>query len=280
MSDSFLGQDMSADIRSPIPTGTVYEDKALWPGTFIGGPLVAGYIIAENFEAFDEHGNAVATWIITILSTLFIFVISYSATMVAQKAIFGVYSAVAYMLLRYHQGKRIDAHIRAGGATHSWPKVFGVSVIGALISFIPAFLMVAGAADTRATRGPGGPVVSYAEEPPPPPIEPPASKEYGAVRNEVYFLRSNISEEEVDMLAAALTKTGFLKGAPQKFLYIKKLGENYEIYISCNSTVETDPNAYKEFVPVWKRMQKLLPGKKVVFNLAVGTIDNVAKRIE
>lgn len=269
---------MSADIRSPIPTGTIYEDKALWPGTFIGGPLVAGYIIAENFEAFDEHGNAVATWIITILSTLFIFVISYSATMVAQKAIFGVYSAVAYMLLRYHQGERIDAHIRAGGATHSWPKVFGVSVFGALISLIPTLLMVAGTADTRATRGPGGPVVSYAEEPPP--IEPPTSKEYGAVRNEIYFLRSNISEEEIDMLAAALTKTGFLKGAPQKFLYIKKLGENYEIYISCNSTVETDPNAYKEFVPVWKRMQKLLPGKKIVFNLAVGTIDNVAKRIE
>lgn len=283
MSNLFLGQEMSTDTRTPIPTGTIYEDKAIWLGTFVGGPLAAGYIIADNFEAFDEHGNAVATWIITLISALVIFGLSFlmADSLVAQKALAGIYSAVAYMLIRYHQGQQIDAHIRSGGATHSWQRVFGVSVVGGVITLIPVLLIRAGGADTPATSGLGGPVVYSAEEmPPPPPVEPPTSKEYGALGNEIYFRWSNISEEEVDALAAGLTKTGFLRGAPKKLLYIKKQGESYEIYIPCNSTVETDPNAYKAFVPIRKRVQKLLPGRKIVFNLVVGNINNVAKRIE
>ncbi len=29
--------------------GKVYTDKMVWVGTFLGGPLVAGYLFASNF---------------------------------------------------------------------------------------------------------------------------------------------------------------------------------------------------------------------------------------
>jgi hypothetical protein len=280
MSDLFLGQDLSATTQAPIPTITIYNDKTIWPVTFFGGPLAAGYVIAANFEAFDEPGYVAKTWIITIISTVIIFGISFLASPAVQKALFGIYSAVAYMLIRYHQGEKIDAHISAGGATHSSQNIVGVCVFGLVISSIPTLLMMGGAADTPAPRGIGGPVVSLGDEMPPPPIEPVQSKEYGALRHIIAFHRSNISEEEVDKFAAGMTKTDFLKGKPQKLLYIKKQGESYEIYIACNSTVETNPNAYKVFVPLRNRVQKLFPDRKIVFHLFIDNIGNVAKRIE
>jgi hypothetical protein len=36
------------------PMQKIYNTKAIIIGTFLGGPLVAGYFIAENFKAFNE----------------------------------------------------------------------------------------------------------------------------------------------------------------------------------------------------------------------------------
>ena len=30
-------------------TPKIYNERAIWAGTFIGGPLAGGYLIAENF---------------------------------------------------------------------------------------------------------------------------------------------------------------------------------------------------------------------------------------
>lgn len=39
-------------------TVKIYKDRAIWAGTFLGGPLVAGYLIAENFKVFNEKKRA------------------------------------------------------------------------------------------------------------------------------------------------------------------------------------------------------------------------------
>lgn len=112
MSNLLLGQDISSDVQ--VPPGTIYEDKAIWLSAFIGGPLVSGYIIAENFEAFDEHDKAVATRVITVVSTICIFAVSFliPVSLFSQKALAGISSAVAYMLIRYHQGERVGSTSR------------------------------------------------------------------------------------------------------------------------------------------------------------------------
>ncbi|MDA6069855.1 hypothetical protein NJT12_09510 [Flavobacterium sp. AC] len=56
-----------------IPTEKIYSEKAIRVGTFLGGPLVAGYFMAENFKVFGDYNKVRNTWIITILSTIVIF---------------------------------------------------------------------------------------------------------------------------------------------------------------------------------------------------------------
>lgn len=48
---------MEENVLQPIPTFKLYKDKAIYLGTFIGGPLVAGYLIAENFKQLGQLGK-------------------------------------------------------------------------------------------------------------------------------------------------------------------------------------------------------------------------------
>ncbi len=40
----------------------VYKTNMIYLGSWLGGPLVAGYLIAENFKAFGEFSKAKKTW--------------------------------------------------------------------------------------------------------------------------------------------------------------------------------------------------------------------------
>lgn len=51
----------------------VYTAKHVRLGTFLGGPLIAGYFIAENYKVFGEYGKAKAAWIYAIAATIVIF---------------------------------------------------------------------------------------------------------------------------------------------------------------------------------------------------------------
>jgi hypothetical protein len=54
-------------------TKKIYTDRLIWAGTFLGGPLVAGYLIAENFKVFNEPNKVKLTWIYAIIATIVIF---------------------------------------------------------------------------------------------------------------------------------------------------------------------------------------------------------------
>lgn len=56
-----------------ITIGKIYKEKAITFGTFLGGHLVAGHLIAENFKVFGEKDRAKKTWIYTIIATVIIF---------------------------------------------------------------------------------------------------------------------------------------------------------------------------------------------------------------
>lgn len=64
---------MDQTINIQKPTKKIYKDRAISVGTFLGGPLVAGYFIAENFKVFGEYEKAKKTWIYTIIATVIIF---------------------------------------------------------------------------------------------------------------------------------------------------------------------------------------------------------------
>lgn len=50
-----------------------YSQSAISMATFIGGPLVAGYLIRENYLALNKPDEAKYTLIIGIIATLVLF---------------------------------------------------------------------------------------------------------------------------------------------------------------------------------------------------------------
>jgi hypothetical protein len=269
---SNVASDQNTNSDNPFPTETIYTQNSIWAGSLLGGPLVAGYIIARNFKAFDESRKAWVTRVITISATVVIFGVAFLLSDTAWRGLPVAYTLIAYALIRHYQGANIDAHIKAGGATHGYLHIIGVSIAGLIITFIPVIVIAVAVEGIDATEthnsSPGRD------------LESPAVKEYRTLKHQIYYLQSNISVEEIDKLAAGLTETGFFNEVSRREVYIRKVNDTYEISIPCTSEIKTDPDAYKGFIPLRNGMQQLFPDNRITLNLVVESLDNVVKRIE
>jgi hypothetical protein len=236
----------------------IYKDKAVWVGTFLGGPLVTGYLVAKNYKVFGEKDKIWKTWVVAIAALFLIFAIAFYAPYVDRMPntfFVLLYTGIAYLVVRIWQGAKIDAHIRAGGKIHSWYRVIAVSIIGALLSVIPlvAFTYFS---DTTTI------------------------KPFGNLKHEILFDKSNITENEVDKIGEAFVRTNFFDNEQQKFVDAKKVGNDYEIAIYCSSLIKNDAEAVRYFADLREEMQKMFPDRKIIFNLVINTPDNIFKRLE
>lgn len=269
---SNVASDQDTNPVNPIPTETIYTQNSIWAGSLLGGPLVAGYIIARNFKAFNESNKAWVTWIITIGTTAVIFGVAFLLPDMTWRGIPVAYTAMAYALIRHYQGAKIDAHIKASGATHGYLNIIGVSIAGLIITLIPVIVIAVALVEIDETEthnsSPGRN------------LESPVVREYQALKHEIYFLRSNMSVGEIDKLAAGLTKTGFFNEASRRQVYVRKVKDTYEVYVPCVPEITTDPNIYKGFISLRDGLQQLFPDNRIVLNLVVERLDNVVKRIE
>lgn len=248
------------DIQTP--THKIYKDRAVWLGAFLGGPLAAGYIIAENFKAFNQPDKAKKTWIYTIVATIVIFGGIFSipdSVKIPNQIIPLIYTGIAYYLVQHFQGANITAHINSGGQLHSWWRTLSVGLVGLAIIIIAVFSIVF-LTDTAATTD--------------------TTKTYGVMKHEIAFDKSNITESEVDKLADGFTQTTFFDQAITKYVVAKKVNSSFEIYISCDKSVTNDKEALEPFIQLRTDMQTLFPNNKLIFNLVVDNLDNIVKRLE
>lgn len=135
MEDAQIGQSSFIE----IPTYKIYKERAIWVGTFLGGPLVAGYLIAENFKAFNEIEKAKKTWLFAIISTILIFggiFLIPETIKIPNQIIPIIYTAIAYYLAKHFQEKKMIEHIENGGEYYSWWRIIAIGVIGIFISII------------------------------------------------------------------------------------------------------------------------------------------------
>jgi hypothetical protein len=130
----------------------IYKDRAIWVATYFGGPLVAGYLIAENFKAFNETDKAKKTWIYTITGTIIMFGGIFSIPndireFIPRYFIPLIYTAIAYGVIKQYQRNNISAFIALGGKPFGWWRTIIVSSIGLAIMvasiFAFAFIFVA-----------------------------------------------------------------------------------------------------------------------------------------
>ena len=125
-------------------TKKIYRDRAIWVGTILGGPLVTGYLISENFKVFNEIGKSKKTWFYAIIGTVLIisgvFLIPEEVE-IPNQIIPLIYATVAYFLVKHFQGQNISAYIALGGKTFGWSRIIGISLIGFAITFIFVILI-------------------------------------------------------------------------------------------------------------------------------------------
>jgi len=244
-----------------LPTEKIYRERAIWLGSFLGGPIVAGYFIAENFKVFKDYKKVKTTWIITIISTIIIFggiFLIPENIKIPNQIIPLIYTYIAYYIAKHYQEQKISEHIKNGGEFFSWWRTIGISIIGLLI--IVGLAIGIYVFSDLATNSEN-------------------TKKYGVMNNEIVFDNS-INVAEVDKIAIAFEKTTFYDNTVTKFAYLKKIGANYEISLSCNKLIENEKEAQEPYIQLRNDMQKLFPNNKIVINLVVDDLDNVVKRIE
>ena len=254
---------MEEILDKQIPPNKIYKDRAIWVGSFLGGPLVAGYLIAENFKAFNDSGKAKMTWIYTIIATVTIFSIIFlipDTVTIPNQFIPIIYTTIAYYLSQHYQGQNITAHINSGGEFFGWWRIIAISIIGLAITTVVILGLVT---LTESTKG--------AEV---------NTRTYGIMKHEIAFDKYNITENEVDKIAEGFTETTFFDETETKYTYAYKEDDKYEISISVVDEVKNDNQAIKAYTDLKAELQSLFPKNKIVFKLVIGNVDNVIKTIE
>jgi hypothetical protein len=245
------------------PTRKIYKDRAIWVGTFLGGPLAAGYLIAENFKAFNDTDKAKKTWIYAIIATVVVFggvFLIPENVKIPNQIIPLIYTAIAYYLVQHYQGQNISAHLNSGGQLFGWWRTIAVGLIGLAITIIPiiGFALLSDSIDNASI----------------------STKTYGIMKHEIDFDKNNISETEVNKIADGLTKTTFFDEAVTKYVYVNKLNDKYELKISVVDGIANDSEALQPFIDLRTDLQTMFPNNKIVFKLVVDNLDNVVKTIE
>jgi hypothetical protein len=121
------------------PGYKLYQDKAVYAATFIGGPLAAGYIAAENYKRLGKTWESTMAWVISVFATLII--ISWSFLIPGLDKIPGTilpvaYTAFAAFLMRKFQGSKIQEHINNGGPVFTLGRAALVGLAALAVTFL------------------------------------------------------------------------------------------------------------------------------------------------
>jgi len=133
------------NVISAAPAFKLYKDRSISMATFLGGPLVAGYLTADNFKKLGQSRKAGITWLISITFTLLMIAIIFlipELENIPNYVIPLFYTAVTQTVVQKLQGPAIEAHIDAGGQTYSSWRAAGIGLLGLLILTLLIILIV------------------------------------------------------------------------------------------------------------------------------------------
>lgn len=122
-----------------------YKARTIWVGTFVGGPLTAGYFIAENFKKLKEPQKAKRTWSFTILATILIFTAVFlipENVNIPNQLIPFIYTGIAYYLAKKLQGAQIQSQVESGAGYFGWWKIIAVSLISLFVHICALFIFI------------------------------------------------------------------------------------------------------------------------------------------
>ena len=127
---------MPEDLLPQTGDFKLYKERAVYAGTLLGGPLIGGYLIAENFKQLGEQEKARKTWLYAILATVAILAAALFIPGIERIPRFIIplaYSLGAMNLVKHYQGAAIKAHVDSGGQTYSPIRVALIGLLGLAI---------------------------------------------------------------------------------------------------------------------------------------------------
>jgi hypothetical protein len=136
MQPTIIQSHMEETIVTPIPEYKLYKDRAIFVGTFLGGPLVAGYMAAENFKHIGQPDKVKNTWVIAIAATLVVLGAVFfipGIEKIPNYIIPFIYTAIARQLVMRQQGNAIKAHVESGGQMYSVWRAVWIGLVGTLM---------------------------------------------------------------------------------------------------------------------------------------------------
>ncbi|GAB3936655.1 hypothetical protein [Mucilaginibacter myungsuensis] len=139
----------TTEISPLIPEKKYYTPKMIQIGTFLGGPIAAGYFISNNYKAFSKAKKVRLVWLYTIIASFIIFgvVLILPADAATNRGSLKylvplLYSWAAFSLVKYLQEGLINEHVASGGTNYGWGRVILISIIGCAITFAALFIVL------------------------------------------------------------------------------------------------------------------------------------------
>lgn len=125
---------METQLLSTTVPNRVYKESAIQVGTFLGGPLVAGYLIATNFKQLGEEEKVKKTWLWTIIGFITYIVIAVIVPDSVPAFAFNIVATVIIgVLVQQFQSTQIKAHIAAGGALYTTKRAALIGICVGLV---------------------------------------------------------------------------------------------------------------------------------------------------
>jgi hypothetical protein len=250
-------------LENQRPKGKIYKERAIYGATFFFGPLVAGYMMANNFKVFNEPQRATKAWIFSITSTILIFGLIFLLVDIDKTPnalIPLIYSLITFYLVKHYQGNNIADHINSGGLYYKGMRIIVVGIIGLAIIVILIFGIIFISDVVFNKYG--------------------SVKTYGVMKNEIYYSKSDFSDAEIDKFAQGFKKFDFFNESHQVIVYLDKKDTIDEITFIFNDKIKDDREIINWLIDLRVNMQTLYPDSDIIINVAIDKLDNVYKRID
>jgi hypothetical protein len=122
----------------------IYTLRAIQVATFLGGPLIAGYLISENYRVFNEDKKSKMAILGGVLATILLFGIIFmlpDTKKVPTYIIPVAYSWATYLLVQQLMGAQMKAHLAGGGQVYTIWRAVLASLIGLTVTLVGVFVM-------------------------------------------------------------------------------------------------------------------------------------------
>lgn len=123
----------------------IYSKNQIDIATFIGGPLIAGYLISQNFKVFGDKEASKKTMVISLISTAIFIGLLILLRSITNKipsiSIAIIPLVVASLIVRTYQSEKIEEYLKKGYSKASSLEVFGKSILSLLIAVMLFFLL-------------------------------------------------------------------------------------------------------------------------------------------